>query len=133
VTRAIAAILCAAVLGAVGAALAHAVVGRRAALTLPELHGQVTWPLGARPAPAGIPRGHPAVIALLARGCAECLAELRFTLNQMPVRLRPLVVRRVVRGHSVLLLVDRRGDVRTGYTFPFAPAFVEGDLKTLSK
>jgi hypothetical protein len=37
------------------------------------------------------------------------------------------------RGHSLLLLVDRRGDVRTGYSFPFAPAFVEGDLRTLAR
>jgi hypothetical protein len=73
------------------------------------------------------------VIALVARGCTECLAELRFTLNQLPTLLRPLVVRRVVRGHSVLLLIDQRGDVRTGYTFPFAPAFVEGDVRALSK
>jgi hypothetical protein len=131
--RALAAILCAAVLGAVGAAFAHAVVGRPAALVLPELHGQVSWPPGARPAPAGVPRGRVAVIALVARGCTECLAELRFTLNQLPTLLRPLVVRRVVRGHSVLLLIDQRGDVRTGYTFPFAPAFVEGDVTALSK
>ena len=133
-SRAIAAIFCAAVLGAVGAALAHAVVGRRAALALPELHGQVSWPPGARPAPPGIPRGRPAVIALVARGCADCLSELQFTLSQMPPRLRPVVVRRrALPGHSALLLVDRRGDVRTGYTFPFAPAFVEGDLRALAK
>jgi hypothetical protein len=43
------------------------------------------------------------------------------------------VVRRVVKRDSLVLLVDRSGDVRTGYTFPFAPAFVEGDLRTLAR
>jgi hypothetical protein len=44
-----------------------------------------------------------------------------------------VVVRRVVQRDSLVLLVDRRGDIRTGYAFPFAPAFVEGDLRTLAR
>jgi hypothetical protein len=42
-------------------------------------------------------------------------------------------VRRAAHGRSLVLLVDRSGHVRTGYTFPFAPAFVEGDLRTLAR
>lgn len=127
-------IAAAAALGAAGAAVAHAVIGRSApSPALPELHGQVTWLAGARPAPASVPRGHVAVVALLAPKCRTCADELRFTLDQIPKRSRPFVLRRAIRGHSVLLLVDRNGDVRTGYTFPFAPAFVEGDLRTLAR
>ncbi|HEY4411403.1 MAG TPA: hypothetical protein VGN06_00270 [Gaiellaceae bacterium] len=123
----------AAVLGVAGAAVAHAVLARGTILALPSLHGQVTWPTGSHPSPVAVPKGRTAVVAYVARGCKGCLAELRFTLRQLPQRVRPLVVRRVATGHSLLLLVDRRGDVRTGYTFPFAPAFVEGDLRTLAR
>jgi cytochrome oxidase Cu insertion factor (SCO1/SenC/PrrC family) len=31
-----------------------------------------------------------------------------------------------------LVLIDRRGDERTAYLFPFLPAFVEGDLTRLA-
>lgn len=127
------ALAAAAALGAVGAAVAHAVTGGGATLRLPELHGQVTWPAGARPAPAGISRGRTAVIAFVAPRCTGCLAELRYVINRLPVSIRPTVVRHVVQWDSLVLLVDRRGDVRTGYAFPFAPAFVEGDLRTLSR
>lgn len=123
----------AAVLGVAGAAVAHAVLARNPPLGLPELHGQVSWPPGAHPAPVRVPRGRTAVVAYVARGCSSCVAELRFTFDQLPARLRPAVVRLTTRGHSLLLLVDRSGDVRTGYTFPFAPAFVEGDLRTLAR
>jgi cytochrome oxidase Cu insertion factor (SCO1/SenC/PrrC family) len=33
----------------------------------------------------------------------------------------------------VLYLVDRRGDERTAYLFPFVPAFVQGDLARLAR
>ena len=128
--KALAAVLVAAALGAAGAAVAHAFSARSATLALPTLHGQVTWKPGARR--ADVPRGRTALLAFVAPGCSGCLAELRFTLRQLPLRLRPTVVTRTVNGHSVLLLVDRNGSVRTGYTFPFAPAFVEGDLRTLA-
>jgi hypothetical protein len=131
VRKSLAAVAAAAALGAVGAAVAHAFSGGGTTLALPQLHGQVTWKPGARP--VDVPRGRTAVVALIAPGCRECSAELRFTLDQMPTRLRPTVVRRTIRGHSLLLLVDRSGNVRTGYTFPFAPAFVEGDLRTLAR
>jgi hypothetical protein len=131
--RVVAVTVAAAALGATGAAVAHAVTARGVSLALPELHGQVTWAPGARTAPAVVPRGHTAVIALVARGCVDCLSELRFTLRRLPAGLRPAVVRGVAHGISLLLLVDRRGDIRAGYTFPFAPAFVEGDLRTLSR
>lgn len=124
----------AAALGVAGATVAHAVGARSSPpLALPELHGQVSWAPGARRAPANVRRGRVAVIALLAPGCRDCVDELRFALHQMPATSRPVVVRRATNGHSVLLLVDRNGDVRTGYAFPFAPAFVEGDLRTLEK
>lgn len=117
-------------LGIAGAAVAHAVLGRS---TQVQLHGQATWPAGARPAPAGVPRGRIALLAFLRVGCADCVTELRFVLAQLPARIRPTVGRRAVRGRSVLLLVDRRGDVRTAYGFPFAPAFVIGDLEALAR
>jgi len=131
VRRTLAAVLAAAALGAAGAAVAHAFSGRGTTLSLPQLHGQVTWSPGARH--AAVPRGRTAVLAFVAAGCRACTAELRFTLRQLPAGVRPTVITRTVRGHSVLLLVDEHGDVRTGYTFPFAPAFVEGDLRTLAR
>lgn len=130
---AITALVAAAALGAVGAAVAGAVIGRIAPPALPELHGQVSWAPGLRPAPASVPRGRTAVVAFVARGCTGCLAELRFVLDRLPARIRPMLVRGAAHGHSLVLLVDRSGDVRTGYTFPFAPAFVEGDLRTLAR
>ena len=129
--RTLAAFLAAAALGAAGAAVAHAFSGRGTTLSLPQLHGQVTWMPGARH--VAVPRGRAAVLAFVAPGCRDCNAELRFTLRQLPPDLRPTVITRTMHGHSFLLLVDRLGDVRTGYTFPFAPAFVEGDLRTLAR
>ena len=130
---AVTALAAAAALGAVGATVAGAFVGRSAPPALPELHGQVSWAPGLRPAPASVPRGRAAVLAFVARGCTGCLDELRFVLDRLPARIRPTVVRSVVHGRSLLLLVDRTGHIRTGYTFPFAPAFVEGDLRTLAR
>jgi hypothetical protein len=133
VRTAVTALAAAAVLGAAGATVAGAVSGRGGQPALPELHGQVSWAPGLRPAPASVPRGRVAVVAFLARGCTGCLAELRFVLDRLPPALRPTVVRSATHGHSLLLLVDRTGHVRTGYMFPFAPAFVEGDLRTLAR
>jgi hypothetical protein len=130
--KAVAIILAAAaVLGVAGAAVAHAVLARGSTLGLPALHGQVTWAAGTRP--AGVPPGRTAVIAFLAPGCTGCLAELRFAVDRLPRSIRPVVIRHAVRRGSLVLLVDRSGDVRTGYSFPFAPAFVEGDLRTLAR
>ena len=131
--RAVTALAAAAVLGAAGATVAGAVIGRSARPALPELHGQVSWAAGLRPAPASVPRGRVAVLAFVARGCAGCLAELRFALDRLPARIRPTVVRGAAHGRSLLLLVDRTGHIRTGYAFPFAPAFVEGDVRTLAR
>jgi hypothetical protein len=131
VRRAIAALAAAAALGAIVAAVAHAVVGGRATLALPQLHGQVTWKQGARH--VQVPPGRTAVLVLLAPGCTGCLAELRYVIHRLPASMRPTVVQHAVERDSLVLLVDRRGDVRTGYTFPFAPAFVEGDLRTLAR
>ena len=129
----VAALVAAGALGALGAAVAHAYLARNAPPALPALHGQVSWAPGARPAPASVPRGRTAVLVFIARGCTGCLAELRFAVDQLPAPMRPVMVRRVVTRDSLILLVDRSGDVRTGYTFPFAPAFVEGDLRTLAR
>jgi len=133
VRRAVTALAAAAVLGAAGATVARAVIGRSAQPALPELHGQVSWAPGLRPAPASVPRGRVVVIAFVARGCSGCLAELRFVLGRLPTPMRPTVVRTAAHGRSLLLLVDRTGHLRTGYTFPFAPAFVEADLRTLAR
>ena len=130
---AVAALAAAAALGAVGAAVAHAYLGRSAPPALPQLHGQVSWAPGVRLAPTTVPRGRTAVLVFVAPGCTGCLAELRFAVDRLPASIRPTVVRRVVKRDSLVLLVDRSGDVRTGYTFPFAPAFVEGDLRTLAR
>ena len=130
---AVTAVAAAAALGAAGATVAGAVIGPGGPPALPELHGQVSWAPGVRPAPAGVPRGRAAVVAFVARGCTGCLAELHFVLDRLPASMRPAVVRSAAHGRSLLLLVDRTGHVRTGYTFPFAPAFVEGDLRTLAR
>jgi len=131
VRRTLAAVLAAAALGAAGAAVAHAFSGGGTTPALPELHGQVTWKIGARP--AGVPHGRTAVLVFLAPRCSGCLAELRFAIDRLPPKLRPRVVRHTATAHSLILLVDRGGWVRAGYTFPFAPAFVEGDLRTLAR
>jgi hypothetical protein len=80
-----------------------------------------------------VPHGRVALVAYVAPRCKDCLVELRFTLDQLPARFHPVVIRRVAPGKSLLFLVDRSGWVRTGYAFPFAPAFVEGDLRTLAR
>jgi hypothetical protein len=131
VRRVVAALAAAAALGAVGAAVAHAFAGGRTTLALPQLHGQVTWKPGARH--VAVPPGRTAVLAFVAPGCTGCLAELRYAVRRLPASIRPTVVVHAVKRGSLVLLVDRRGDVRTGYTFPFAPAFVEGDLRTLAR
>lgn len=123
----------AATLGVAGATVAHAFQARGTMLALPELHGQVSWAAGKRPSPVAVPHGRVALVAYVAPRCKDCLDELRFALHQLPARFRPVVVRRAASGKSLLLLVDRSGDVRTGYTFPFAPAFVEGDVRTLTR
>ena len=128
-----AALVAAAVLGAVGATVAHAYLRRSAPPVLPLLHGEVTWAPGTRPAPASVPRGRTAVLAFVAPGCAGCLAELRLAVEGVPARLRPTIVRRAFHGRSLILVVDRSGDVRTGYAFPFAPVFVTDDLEVLAR
>jgi hypothetical protein len=130
---AVAALAVAAALGAAGATVAHAFIGRSAPPALPQLHGQVSWAPGIRLAPTSVPRGRTGVLAFVTPGCTACLAELRFTIDRLPASIRPTVIRRVVKRDSLVLLVDRTGDIRTGYTFPFAPAFVEGDLRTLAR
>ena len=128
------------VLGVATGALVHS-LGSTAApsLALPELHGQMSWAPGARPAPslAALRRLHgtTAVLALVrpgCPGCAELRAELASVIRRLPPSARPRLV--VARGTEtpVVYLIDRRGDERTGYLFPFAPAFVEGDLRTLA-
>ena len=129
--KTLAAVSVAAVLGAVGAAVAHAVIDRGSTLALPALHGQMTWKPGARR--VDVPHGRTAVLVFLAPDCTGCLSELRYAVDRLPVSQRPLVVRHAVKRDSLVLLVDRNGSVRTGYTFPFAPAFVEGDLRTLAR
>ena len=131
--KAAAALVAAAALGAVGATVAHAYLRRSAPPALPLLHGEVTWAAGARPTPVRVPRGHTAVLAFVAPGCTGCLAELNVAVADVPARLQPTVVRRLVHGRSLILLVDRSGNVRTGYAFPFAPAFVTDDLEALAR
>ena len=137
-----AAILAAAVaLGVAGGALASSL--RSSAATppaLPELHGTMTWAPGARPAPPLAVlrrlRGRTAVLVLAQPGCAGCAQlrlELTSVIRRLPRSARPgLVVARGPSAQPVVVLVDRRGDERTGYLFPFAPAFVEGDLRILA-
>ena len=129
----------AAALGIVAGALAWSLRSSAAPPALPELHGTMSWAPGARPAPplAALRRlrGHTAILVLARPGCSGC-ADLRQELASVIRRLspaqRPGLV--VLRGPStpVVYLVDRRGDERTGYVFPFAPAFVQGDLETLA-
>ena len=133
-------IVAAVVLGIAGGALVHSLRSTAApSLVLPELHGQMSWAPGARPAPplAALRRlrGRTAVLALVRPGCPGC-AQLRLELASVIRRLprldRPgLVFARGTRT-PVVYLVDRHGDERTGYLFPFAPAFVEGDLHALA-
>jgi hypothetical protein len=128
------------VLGVAGGALAYS-RGSTAApsLALPELHGQMSWAPGTRRAPplAALRRlrGRTAVLALVQPGCPGCAqlrAELASVIRRLPRSDRPgLVFARGTRT-PVVYLVDRRGDERTGYLFPFAPAFLEGDLHALA-
>lgn len=132
----------AALLGVVGAALTQASLVRRSSVpSLPELHGQVTWAPGSRHAPGPALHGRTAAVAFVGRGCASCVALLRRIVRRLPADERPVLVLAppararaygVAAGHRVLLLLDRNGDERTGYAFPFAPAFVEADLRTLA-
>jgi hypothetical protein len=128
------------VLGIAGGALVHS-LGSTAApsLVLPELHGQMSWAPGARPAPplAALRRlrGRTAVLAVLSSGCPGCAQlrlELASVIRRLPRADRPgLVFARGTRT-PVVYLVDRHGNERTGYLFPFAPAFVQGDLHALA-
>lgn len=150
----------AALLGGAGGVLAHlATSGGPVPLRLPELHGQVSWDPGARPAPslavrdaagAVVPlaslRGHTVVLAVEPDRCGAACASLRGAVativRALPPAQRPLVVsvagsvaaRRLGRSPHVPLvyLLDRSGDLRTGYLFPFAPAFVQDDLQALA-
>jgi len=127
-------------LGVAAGALAYALRPSAApALALPELHGTMSWAPDARPAPP-LPalrrlRGRTAVLVLARPGCPGCVQlreELASVIRRLPAAARPGLV--VARGpvRPVVYLVDRRGDERTGYLFPFAPAFVEGDLRVLA-
>jgi hypothetical protein len=137
-----AAILAAAVaLGVAGGALAASMRSPAAPPpALPELHGTMSWAPGARPAPplAALRRlrGRTAVLVLARPGCAGCAQlrlELASVIRRLPAAQRPgLVVARGPAAQPVVVLVDRQGDERTGYLFPFAPAFVEGDLRILA-
>lgn len=174
---------------AAGVAIA-ALGGRAAPVRLPELHGQVSWPAGVRPAPArGLPglRGHTSVVTFMDPRCTSiCPIEgrqLASILRRLPAGSRPEVIlvsvdpqasaRDALRAsrkwqlaqfrprwvlgtratlsevwaayhvrveptkgdivHTlVAYLLDRRGDERAAYLFPFAPSFVQGDLARLA-
>ncbi|HEV7134789.1 MAG TPA: hypothetical protein VGN27_13760 [Gaiellaceae bacterium] len=135
-----AALSAAAVTGVAGATVAWAVTSHRGgAVALPQFHGEATWPAGARPAP-WVPHGRTALVAFVGT-CGVCESELRRIVRRLPAAERPALVLPaptraeaygVARGRRVVLLVDRNGDERTGYSFPLAPGFVEGDLRTLA-
>jgi hypothetical protein len=131
----------AALLGVLGGELGHLYAARSSAPQLPELHGEVSWTPGSRVAPASVVRGRTTVVAFLGRGCVPCREVLRRIVRRLPPAERPVVVLAsasaaaaygVAPGRRLLVLVDRRGDERTGYAFPLAPGFVEGDLRMLA-
>ena len=129
-------------LGALAGAIGHLYAAQTPATPrLPELHGEVTWTPGSRVAPSSAAHDRPTIVAFLGRGCAPCRALLRRIVRRLPETERPVVVIAapsaaaaygVAPGHRLLVLVDRFGNERTGYTFPFASAFVEGVLRTLA-
>jgi cytochrome oxidase Cu insertion factor (SCO1/SenC/PrrC family) len=171
-----------------------------AAPTLPELHGQVVWAAGKRPAPpfalhdqsgrlvtSASLRGRPVLLTFLDSQCkSRCPIagrQLAWAVRGLPQADRPefvvvsvnpkdtwLSVRAAAshwaipsgfewlmgtsaslapvwkqygitvepRTHDVLhslavYLLDRNGDERAGYLFPFQPGFVQGDLRTLAR
>lgn len=206
----IAAVLAAAALAGVGAGVAaHFLLANTpapvvAAMTTPgSLHGQATWPAGARPAPAittlhdqtgarfslSSLHGHTVAVEFFDSHCkAECplagralvAAERSLPRAQRPVlvvvsvnpldtaasvgkavrswglagmapwhwlmgthaQLAPVwhsyrIFVRPTRGDithtEALYLLDRRGDERSGYLFPYVPASVSHDLRVLAR
>lgn len=129
-------------LGALAGAIGHLYAAQALATPrLPELHGEVTWTPGSRVAPSSAVHDRPTIVAFLGRGCPPCRVLLRRIVRRLPEAERPVVVIAapssaaaygVAPGHRLVVLVDRSGHERTGYTFPLAPAFVEGDLRTLA-
>jgi hypothetical protein len=128
---------------AVGAVAYAARTQRAAQPALPELHGEVSWAPGTRPAPR-LPalralRGRTVVLALVGphcRGCTLMREELASVVRRLPAAERPAVVvsgtPAVGTAGAVVYLIDRRGDERTGYLLPIAPSFVERDLRELA-
>jgi hypothetical protein len=128
-------------LGAAGALLVHSYRFQHTTPALPTLHGEATWAPGSRPVPAPPHLGRTTVVAFVGSGCDWCLQDVHRIVRRLPVADRPAIVRAppgaaarygVKPGRRVLVLVDKNGDERTGYTFPFVPPFVEGDLRTLA-
>jgi hypothetical protein len=101
-------------------------------------------------------RGRTVVLVFEPPACAAACTSMRGALASIVSRLapaeRPAVVtvggpgalravdpaavraRFGVSGSTPLVyLLDRAGNERTGYLFPFAPAFLQGDLRTLAK
>lgn len=184
-------VVAAAAVCGIAAGVAIAAIDRQAAtVKLPELHGQASWPAGARPAPVrGLPslRGHTSVVTFMDPRCTSiCPIEgrqLASILRRLPEASRPVLVlvsvnpqaterdalrasrewqlaplhpRWVLGTHATLskvwaayhvhvrptkgdilhtlvaYLLDRSGNERTAYLFPFAPAFVQHDLTWLA-
>jgi hypothetical protein len=131
-------------LGVAAGAVAYVARPHAAPPALPELHGVVSWAPGAQPAPP-LPvlrtlRGRTVVLALVgphcSAGCALMRRELASIVRRLPAAARPAVVVRPARGvgaaGAAVYLIDRSGNERTGYLLPFAPSFVEGDLRVLA-
>jgi len=203
-SRHAAAVLVAATVGgvAIGLTLRLLLAGHPSAAAQPVLHGQATWPAGARPAPAiqllrdqsghafslAALRGHTVAMTFFDSHCNQaCPLEgraLAAAERALPAAQRPVLVvvsvnpldsaasvRRAVSrwglGHAArwywlmgthaelartwlayhifvaptkadithteaLYLIDRRGDERSGYLYPFAPRFVSADLRLLA-
>lgn len=132
----------AAALGALGALVVHSHRAHGSTTVFPELHGEATWAPGTRPAPPPVRVGHTSVVVFVGAACGWCLQDLRRVVRRLPVADRPGIAiappgaaRRygVQPGRRVVVLVDKNGDERTGYVFPFVPPFVEGDLRTLAE
>jgi hypothetical protein len=111
---------------------------------LPQLHGVMSWAPGAQPAPP-LPalralRGRTVVLALVdphcGAGCSDMREELAAIVQRLPAGERPAIVVRPARGvgaaGAAVYLIDRSGNERTGYLLPFAPSFVERDLRVLA-
>lgn len=119
---------------AVGFGLHHVFAAKAAPpLALPALHGQAVWGPGVRGAPSVVERGRTVILAFDGASALERSAIAAAERLVAPSQRATLVFAPTSHPSGAVIVIDKRGFERAGFTWPFLPQFVADDLRMLAR